>query len=106
MEATKEIIYFRELLNELGFPQLDPTPLYVDNKSLISLATKFSGSHKRVKHFMMRLHFLIEQVNKQNIQLLHQPDEELQADLLTKPLQPAQFQAKRQKLMGPQRKVE
>ena len=103
VEATKEVIYFRDLLTELGFTQLQPTPLYVDNKSLISLATKFSGSHKKVKHFMMRLHFLIEQVNKQVIQLHHQPDDELRADLLTKPLQPGQFQAKRLRIMGPQR---
>ena len=38
VEATKDIVYFRGLLAELGFPQSEPTPLYVDNKSLISLA--------------------------------------------------------------------
>ncbi len=38
VEATKDIVYFRAILEELGFPQLQPTPLYVDNKSLITVA--------------------------------------------------------------------
>ena len=33
VEATKDIIYFRAILEELGFPQLQPTPFYVDHKS-------------------------------------------------------------------------
>ena len=36
VEATKDIVYFRNLLKELGFEQIEPTPLYVDNKSLIT----------------------------------------------------------------------
>jgi hypothetical protein len=56
-EATKDITYFRAILAELGFPQITPTPLYVDNKSLITLAQQFSGDHKRCKHFLARIHY-------------------------------------------------
>ena len=51
--ATKHIMFFRDLLAELGYPQLQPTTLWMDNMSLITLATAFSGSTKNVKHFMM-----------------------------------------------------
>jgi hypothetical protein len=60
VEATKDIVYFRGLLKILGFPQALPTPLYVDNKSLITLAQQFSGNHKRVRHFLARINYMIE----------------------------------------------
>ena len=40
-EFTKDVVHLRDLLDELGFTQSHPTPLLVDNKSLITLATKF-----------------------------------------------------------------
>jgi hypothetical protein len=64
VEATKDIIWFRGLLAEIGFPQTSPTPLYVDNASMMVLASSYSGNHKRVKHFLVRLNFLIEAVVK------------------------------------------
>jgi hypothetical protein len=63
VEATKDIIYFRNVLAELGFPVDSPSPLWVDNKSLIEWATRFSGNHKRVRHFLVRIHFLMEQAD-------------------------------------------
>jgi hypothetical protein len=57
--ATLDIIHFRHLLQELGYSQIEPTPLMVDNQSLITLCTKFSGSTKAVKHIMMRINFMI-----------------------------------------------
>jgi len=42
VECTKYIIYFHDVLDELGFAQLSPTPVYIDNASLLALATKFS----------------------------------------------------------------
>jgi len=35
-EAAKEIIYFRDVLEELGLSEIVPTPLYIDKKSLIT----------------------------------------------------------------------
>jgi hypothetical protein len=99
-EATKDIVYFRELLNELGYPQLCPTPLYVDNKSLITLAQKFSGNHKRCKHFLARINYMIEQVNRHIVKLEHVQGEVLQADLLTKPKERPGFEANRKLMLG------
>ena len=84
VEATKDIVYFRGLLAELGFPQSAPTPLYVDNKSLITLAQQFSGNHKRCKHFLARINYMIEQVDRHVVYLEHLKGTELRADTLTK----------------------
>ena len=56
-EAAKEIsIYFRDVLEKVGLPEIVPTPLYIDSKSLLKLATNFNGnrqSRKKVKHFLI-----------------------------------------------------
>jgi hypothetical protein len=38
IECTKDIIFFRDLLKEIGYEQLAPTTLHVDNKSAIVLS--------------------------------------------------------------------
>jgi hypothetical protein len=64
VDCVKDVIWFRNLLTELGFPQTEPTVIFVDNASLITLASEYSGNHKRTKHFVVRLNFLIEQVTE------------------------------------------
>ena len=100
VEAIKEIIWFRGLLDELGFPQTEPTTIFADNTSMITLAEKFSGNHSKVKHFMLRINFLIEHVRKGTIQFVHVPTECNVADILTKPLGPADFERLRALLLG------
>ena len=102
-QAALRPSYIHDVLNELGFAQLSPTPVYIDNASLLALATKFSGSLKRVKHFLMRLNFLIEQVQKQAIHFVYEPTSTLCADALTKPLPDPSFSRHVTQLMGPQR---
>jgi hypothetical protein len=103
VEATKDVIYFRNLLQELGHRQLHPTLLHVDNQSMIALATAFSGNHKRVSHFLNRIHFMIEQVQQGTIKLTHTPGTELRADTLTKTQPSARFAQDALALLGPQR---
>jgi hypothetical protein len=100
VEATKEIMWFRDLLNELGFPQLEPTLVFADNASMITLANDFSGNHKRVKHYMTRINFMIEQVQLQTIRLEHVATDFNVADILTKPLGPTAFLRLRPRLLG------
>jgi hypothetical protein len=103
VEATKDIVYFRSILKELGFEQLQPTPLYVDNKSLITLAQQFSGNHKRCKHFLARIHYMIEQVEQHVVKLKHLQGTTLQADMLTKPKERPGFKANKKLMLGLQR---
>jgi hypothetical protein len=105
VEATKDIVYFRGLPAELGFPQTEPTPLYVDNKSLITLAQQFSGNHKRYKHFLARIHYMIEQVDRHVVRLEHLRGTELRADSLTKPKAGQSFQHDTAEMLGHQQRT-
>ena len=100
VEAAKEIIWFRSLLNELGFSQLEPTIVFADNSSMITLAQDFSGNHKRVKHYLRRINFLIELIKTNVIHFTHVATENNIADILTKPLGPHQFIQLRGILLG------
>ena len=74
------------ILDELHLTQLEPTPVYNDNKSTITLATQFSGNHKRVKYMLPRVSWLIEKVKEHVFRLLCLNTADLPADLGTKGL--------------------
>eukprot|EP00965_Chrysotila_dentata_P072595 2398450-Pleurochrysis_carterae.AAC.1 len=48
-EATKEAVYLRTLLADLGIRNEEPTPLSMDNKSAIDLAYN-PEHHQQSKH--------------------------------------------------------
>jgi hypothetical protein len=100
VEATKEIMWFRQLLEELGFPQMKPTLVFADNASMITLAEDYSGNHKRVKHYLTRVNFMIEQVRMGSVEFQHVTSELNVADILTKPLGPVEFLRLRGPLLG------
>jgi hypothetical protein len=100
VEATKDVIWFRELLAEIGFVQSEPTIIFVDNASLITLASAFSGNHKRVKHFLVRLNYLIEKVKLRIIKFVKVHTDDNRVDGMTKPLGPLQFVPKRNDMLG------
>jgi len=106
VEATKDIIYLRAILAELGFPQLHPTTLYADNQSMITLASNYSGNAKRVKHFLVRVNFMIEQVAKQVIRLEYLSTHDHPADAGTKPLSRVPLEKMRGLQLGQQRERE
>eukprot|EP00965_Chrysotila_dentata_P056691 1880533-Pleurochrysis_carterae.AAC.1 len=54
-EATKEAVYLRALLADLGYACPEPTSLALDNKSAIDLAYN-PEHHQRTKHINRR-HF-------------------------------------------------
>ena len=100
VEATKEIVWLRALLAELGLTQLEPTVLYADNKSMITLCTEYSGNHKRVKHYLNRINFMLENVKTGVIKLEYMPTTEHKADGLTKALTGAPFTRAAADLLG------
>jgi hypothetical protein len=84
-QATKEAIWLRLLLKNLGFEQKDPTIIYVDNQSAISLS-KNPVYHSRTKHIDIQHHFIREKIESKEIQLLYCSSKEQLADICTKPL--------------------
>lgn len=88
--ATKEIIWLRRLLKDLGRPQHNATPLLCDNQSAIKLVRN-PEYHQRTKHIDVRYHFIrsMQEDNTLNVKYV-QTSEQL-ADGLTKSLDGPKF---------------
>jgi len=98
-EASKIIMWFRQLLTELGFPPTSPTTLYEDNKSAIHIVN--NGNDKgRTKHMDIRYHLVRDLVKNHHISVCYKPTEDMVADILTKPLDVKHFQYLRKFLLG------
>jgi hypothetical protein len=83
--ATKEVIWLRRLLTDLGLDLDSPTTLHVDNQSAIAIVRN-SEFHDRTKHIEIRHHFLRQKVEEEEIHLAYIPTEDQTADILTKGL--------------------
>ena len=90
----------RFMMEELGFPQSEPTQIYEDNMSTIVLATKFSGNMKRVKHMMQTILYILDLYKRSVIKISHVNTHDQIADMLTKPLPSELFLRLRVLLMG------
>lgn len=97
-EAVKEALWVRQLLTEVGFTLNDPVTIHQDNLSTIAIATN-PIQHQRVKHMDVKVHFLRDHLDRQDIQLTFCPTKEMVADILTKPLPPLEHR-KFTQLMG------
>jgi hypothetical protein len=85
VHATKEVIWLRQLLIELGLDLDSPTVLHVDNQSAIAIAHN-PEFHDHTKHIEVRHHFLRHKVEGEEIRLEYTPTNEQTADVLTKGL--------------------
>jgi hypothetical protein len=81
--ATKEVVWLRRLLTELGLNLRPPTVLHVDNQSAIAIARN-PEFHDRTKHIEVRHHFLRHKVEGEEIRLEYTPTDDQVADVLTK----------------------
>lgn len=95
----QSIIWIRNILKELGFPQCEPTPMHQDNKSCIIMANRGYGG-KYSKSIDIKYYWITEQIEKKEIQLEYIPSEELFADGLTKPLPPKKFREWRNRILN------
>ena len=100
IDATCDIIWYRNILNSLGYTQDKPTTLYGDNASTITLGTAYSGNHKRVRQFTRNVHWMIQNVQNGTVKLAHIAGTANIADALTKPLGPSQFIPHAHQMLG------
>lgn len=96
--GAKEALWLRRFANELGYPQVEPTTIYVDNESAIKLAYN-PEHHNRTKHIDVRFHFTRSLVEEKKIEICHVPTDKQAADILTKPLMKDKHE-KMRKLLG------
>lgn len=95
--ATKEAIRLRRLLNSVGYPQTNPTPLLGDNQSAIQLV-KNPEYHKRTKHIDIQYHFIREKFENDDIDISYISTDNQIADIMTKPLPRDKFERLRSSL--------
>lgn len=83
--AAKEVVWIRLFLSEIGFPQLSPTPMYIDNSGSLRL-TQDNTLHNRTKHIDVQYHYIRELVEQNVIAPEHVPSDKNISDIFTKPL--------------------
>ena len=88
--ATKEVVWLRGLLEELGIPQTYPTKMYGDNQAAIMLVTN-PVFHKRTKHIMVKIAYLQEMSQAEQTLWFYIHTLKNCADGLTKPQKLALF---------------
>ena len=80
--AAQEAIWFRALLEELGFKQT-PTTIFEDNQAAIALARN-PQNHKKTKHIQVRYYFIREHLENGSLALSFCPTHDQLADPFTK----------------------
>ena len=60
--------------------------MYEDSESCIAMSLNAGVFHPRTKHIALRHHYLREQCDKGDIKLMPISTQDMQADILTKPL--------------------
>ena len=97
--AAKEIMWARNMMGELGFPQVDATILGEDNQSTIAMIDNDCHGPK-TKHIDIRYNLIREQVKNKVIVFQYLPTLDMTFDILTKSLGPKPFLHLRPKLLG------
>ena len=82
--GLQEALWLRQLLDELGYAQSEPTVMHQDNTGCIEL-TKSNKNHSRAKHIDIRHHFIKENIGN-TINMSWCSTQLMVADILTKPL--------------------
>jgi hypothetical protein len=84
-QATKEALWLKRFLVELGQYNGGPVRIMVDNQSCMALARN-PEFHARTKHIDIQCHFIREVVANEEVDLEYCPTREMVADVQTKPL--------------------
>jgi hypothetical protein len=84
-QATKETMWWRTFMTELGMHLTSATTLCSDSQGSIALSRN-PEHHARSKHIDIRHHFVREQVAAGTVTLQYVPTENMAADILTKAL--------------------
>jgi hypothetical protein len=84
-EATREAIWLRKLLNEIGFTQHGPTIIYEDNMSTIQMLNG-AYNHKTSKHIKPKYHFSKSAILDGEVHVEHLVTTEMESDVFTKAL--------------------
>lgn len=96
-EASREAIWLRKLLSDIGRKCVGPTTLLMDNQSAIKL-TRNPEFHCRSKHIDVRYQFICEKVRDGLIDTIYVNTNDQYADVFTKALSFVKFNLMRTKI--------
>lgn len=95
--ASKENVWMREIMAQLGFNQSTPTKTHCDNNSAIRIIYN-PEFHDRTKHIELKHHFIRSQVQAKNLEMVPVSSANQLADILTKPLAGPAFKVNRSRI--------
>ena len=98
--CSSKIAWARQVLADVGLPQLQPTIVYEDNQPCIDLAHNAILS-ERTMHVDVKYHKIRERIKDSILQILPIPTDVNVADTMTKPLARVKFELFRAQLMLP-----
>jgi hypothetical protein len=85
--ASREAVYLRDLLEDIGHGASAPTPMWLDSKAAIDL-TADPVAFKKTKHIMRHAYELRDRISRRLFTVAFVPSEDQLADVLTKALRP------------------
>lgn len=96
--ATKEVVWLREILRELGNEISRPTMVHTDSASAIAILEN-PCLHSRTKHLRHKIAFIMEKIEEEDIRIVKILGENNSADMLTKGQKHVHFIKARNKVM-------
>ena len=88
--ATQETVWLRNLLQDIGLSQKEPTCVAEHNQGAMCLA-KNPKDHNRTKHIDIKYHYTRQVVEENKMRLDYVPTGQMVADTLTKGLPESKF---------------
>lgn len=90
VEAVKESIWLKGLIEEFGYKQ-SSVDVWCDSQSALCL-TKNNVHHERTKHINRKMHFIRDIITQGEVKVLKIATEKNHADMLTKVLPVNKFE--------------
>jgi hypothetical protein len=84
-QCTKEAIWLRKFMADVGLVQVGATSIMCDNQGCIALAKNLTH-HSCTKHIDIQHHFIREKLESGEIGLKYCPTQDMVVDVLTKAL--------------------
>lgn len=99
VETIKIILYYRDLLKEIGYIQNEPTLIYSDNMSVIQVSETLNKDNRSI-YLINKINFIREQISERTIQLQYINTNDNVTDIGTKSLDKIQHRKLTLKLLN------
>lgn len=97
-DGLKQIVWLRNLMREVDVEPVREVILYQDNRSSIWMLTE-PTRYRRSKHILIKVSYIKEKCAEGAVKFIYLPTDQMNADLLTKPLQGELFRQLKRKIM-------